>query len=89
MHRLRRRHWLLCLPGLGCPTARAQTGQDFPHRPIRVVVPSPPGGPPDLILRAIMPKLAATLSQPVVAENRAGGGGLVGTAHVARQPADG
>jgi tripartite-type tricarboxylate transporter receptor subunit TctC len=52
-----------------------------------VVVPSPPGGPPDLILRAIVPKLATTLGQPVVTENRAGGGSLVGTAFVARQPA--
>jgi tripartite-type tricarboxylate transporter receptor subunit TctC len=86
-----RRHWvLLGMAGLGgWGAARAQTAPDFPTRPIRVVVPSPPGGPPDLILRALAPKLAATLGQPVVAENRPGGGGLVGTAHVARQPADG
>jgi tripartite-type tricarboxylate transporter receptor subunit TctC len=86
---MQRRDLLLGIAGLGCGTALAQTGQEFPSRPIRVVVPSPPGGPPDLTLRAIMPKLAVTLGQPVVAENRAGGGGLVGTAFVARQPADG
>ena len=63
--------------------------QDYPSRPIRVVVPSTPGGPPDLVLRAITPRLSAALGQPVVLENRAGGGGLVGTAYVARQPADG
>ncbi len=63
--------------------------QDFPSRPIRVVVPSTPGGPPDLVLRALLPKLSASLGQPVVLENRPGGGGLVGTAYVARQPADG
>jgi tripartite-type tricarboxylate transporter receptor subunit TctC len=82
---------MLGLAGLGASvtSARAQTASDFPNRPIRVVVPSPPGGPPDLILRAITPKLTAALGQPVVTENRAGGGGLVGTGYVARQPADG
>ena len=68
--------------------AHAQSA-DFPNRPIRVVVPSPPGGPPDLILRAIAPRMGASLGQPLVTENRAGGGGLVGTAYAARQPADG
>ena len=63
--------------------------QDYPSRPIRVVVPSTPGGPPDQVLRAITPRLSAALGQPVILENRAGGGGLVGTAYVARQPADG
>ena len=63
--------------------------QDHPNRPIRVVVPSTPGGPPDLVLRALTPRLSASLGQPVILENRAGGGGLVGTAYVARLPADG
>ena len=63
--------------------------QDYPSRPIRVIVPSTPGGPPDLVLRAITPRLSAALGQPVILENRAGGGGLVGTAYLARQPADG
>lgn len=85
---MKRRSTLLAMAGLG-PGARALAQQDFPSRPIRVIVPSPPGGPPDLILRAIAPKLTATLGQPVVTENRAGGGGLVGTAYVARLPADG
>jgi tripartite-type tricarboxylate transporter receptor subunit TctC len=63
--------------------------QDYLSRPIRVIVPSTPGGPPDLVLRAITPRLSAALGQPVILENRAGGGGLVGTAYLARQPADG
>jgi len=89
MMRLNRRGFLAGTAGLGLAgTARAQTG-DFPNRPIRVVVPSPPGGPPDLILRALGPKLQASLGQPVITENRAGGGGIVGTGYVARQPADG
>jgi tripartite-type tricarboxylate transporter receptor subunit TctC len=77
----------LALAALAPAVAAAQ--QDWPARPIRVVVPSTPGGPPDLVLRAILPKISATLGQPVVLENRAGGGGLVGTAYVARLPADG
>jgi tripartite-type tricarboxylate transporter receptor subunit TctC len=98
MPRLRRRDWIQGLAGLGAaalgggaglPAALAQGVAEFPAKPIRVVVPSPPGGPPDLILRAILPKLTATLGQPVVLDNRAGAGGLVGTAYVARQPADG
>lgn len=67
--------------------AAAQSG--WPSRPIHVVVPSPPGGPPDLIMRVLAPKLGAALGQPVVVENRAGAGGIVGTAYVAKQPPDG
>jgi tripartite-type tricarboxylate transporter receptor subunit TctC len=89
MPQINRRQWMLGVAGLASGAAHAQTAQDFPQKPIRVVVPSPPGGPPDLILRAIAPKLMASLGQSVITENRAGGGGLVGTAFVARQPADG
>jgi len=67
--------------------AAAQSG--WPAKPIHVVVPSPPGGPPDLIMRLLAPKLGAALGQPVVVENRAGAGGIVGTAFVAKQPPDG
>lgn len=87
---LTRRQAASVLAGLASSgPALAQMAADWPSRPIRVVVPSPPGGPPDLILRAIGPKMQAALGQPVIAENRAGGGGLVGTSFVARQPADG
>src|SRR3954469_1927631 len=67
---------------VGCAQA-----QSWPTKPIRVVVPSPPGGPPDLIIRMLAPKM--NLGQPLVIENRAGAGGIVGTAFVAKQPADG
>ena len=63
--------------------------QTFPSKPVKLVVPSPPGGPPDLIARMLAPKWSAMLGQPVVVDNRAGAGGIVGTAHVAQQPADG
>lgn len=63
--------------------------KDYPKKLIRAIVPSPPGGPPDLIMRMLAPKLGAALGQPVVVENRAGAGGIVGTAYVATQPPDG
>ena len=84
---MQRRSWIAAAAlALACGLAHAQA---FPTKPIKVVVPSPAGGPPDLVLRAIIPKMNAVLGQPVVVENRAGGGGLVGTAFVATQPADG
>src|SRR3954470_8509379 len=61
--------------------------QAWPAKPIRVVVPSPPGGPPDLIIRMLAPKM--NLGQPLVIENRPGAGGIVGTAYVAKTPPDG
>ncbi|WP_168107147.1 Bug family tripartite tricarboxylate transporter substrate binding protein [Ramlibacter lithotrophicus] len=78
-----------CTLALGLAHAQAPAARDFPNKPIKVVVPSPAGGPPDLILRAILPSMTATLGQPIVVENRAGAGGMVGTAHVAKLPADG
>jgi tripartite-type tricarboxylate transporter receptor subunit TctC len=63
--------------------------QPYPSKPIKVVVPSPPGGPPDLIIRMLMPRMSAGLGQPVVVENRGGAGGIVGTAYVAKTPPDG
>jgi tripartite-type tricarboxylate transporter receptor subunit TctC len=67
----------------------ALQAQPYPNKPIRVVVPSPPGGPPDLIIRMLIPGLSAGLGQPLVVENRAGAGGIVGTAYVAKTPPDG
>jgi tripartite-type tricarboxylate transporter receptor subunit TctC len=90
MSNITRRGAMLGLASLGYgAAAEAQAPQDFPNRPLRAVVPSPPGGPPDLILRIISPKLLATLGQPVVVDNRAGGASIVGTSYVQRQPPDG
>lgn len=63
--------------------------QDFPSRPLRMVVPYPPGALTDTLARAIADRLATALKQPVVVENRAGAGTLVGAEVVARAPADG
>ena len=63
--------------------------QDFPSRPVRIVVPYPPGGAGDMHSRLVAQKLSATLGQQVVVENRAGASGNIGSDHVAKSPADG
>jgi len=75
------------LLALALATAGWANAQSWPAKPIHVIVPSPPGGPPDLIIRMLAPKM--NLGQPLVIENRAGAGGIVGTAYVAKTPADG
>ena len=62
---------------------------EFPDRPIKIVVPYPPGGTTDLLARAIAPRLAERLAQPVVVENRAGAGGVIGSLAVAKAAPDG
>ena len=69
--------------------SKGAQAQPFPSKPIRVVVPSPPGGPPDLIIRMLAPGMSAALGQPLVIENRAGAGGIVGTAYMAKTAPDG
>lgn len=63
--------------------------QSFPAKPIRIVVPFPPGGSTDLLARRIGEKLAAVWGQPVVIDNRAGAGGTLGADHVAKSAPDG
>jgi tripartite-type tricarboxylate transporter receptor subunit TctC len=77
----------LCFTALMSAAFAAQAA--WPDKPIKVVVPSPPGGPPDLIIRMINSKLAMQLGQPVVIDNRPGAGGIVGTAFVAKSAPDG
>ena len=70
-------------------TAAVSAQQDWPSRPVRMVVPFPPGSSPDLIARLLTEKLAPALGQPVVVENRSGAGGNLGTALVAHAAPDG
>ena len=63
--------------------------QDFPNRPLRFIVPYPPGALTDVLARAIGDRLSTALKQPVVIENRAGAGTLLGADLVAKAPADG
>ena len=63
--------------------------QDYPSKPIRFIVPYPPGGGTDIIARILQPKLAEDLGQPIIIENRAGAGGAIGTEAAARSAPDG
>jgi tripartite-type tricarboxylate transporter receptor subunit TctC len=69
--------------------ASAASAQDYPNKPIRVIVPYAAGGLPDTITRLIQPKLADGLGQPLVVENRGGAGGISGTEAVAKAAPDG
>jgi tripartite-type tricarboxylate transporter receptor subunit TctC len=63
--------------------------QDYPSKPIRIINPFAPGGPVDLLARAVGQKLQEAWGQPVLVETRAGAAGNIGIEYVARQPADG
>jgi tripartite-type tricarboxylate transporter receptor subunit TctC len=83
-------HKLALLLGLvlfGAPLP--SVADEFPNRPIRLIVPFGVGGPTDVVGRMLADKLAAVLKQPVVVENRGGAGGAIGTQMVARAKPDG
>lgn len=71
----------------GAPALAQAT--DFPTKPIRFVVPYPPGGPLDTMARMLAEKVRGSLGQPVIVENRSGAGGNIGADLVAKAPADG
>ena len=78
----------LVLHAVSASVCAQPVARDYPNKPIRVIVPSPPGGPPDLIMRMLTPKLSASLGQQLVIDSRAGAGGIVGSAVVAKSPPD-
>ena len=73
---------LLCAAGLAC-------AQTYPARPIRLIVPFPPGGGNDTVARAIAQEASPALGQSIVVDNRPGAGGIIGAQEAARAPADG
>ena len=74
---------------LGLAACIGAGAQNFPNRPLRVIVPQPPGGGFDMVARTLSDPFATLLGQPVVVENRPGGGTVVGTDIVAKSDADG
>ena len=70
-------------------SAATALAQNFPSRPVRIVVPFPPGGGADTLARIMEPKLAGIWAQPIVVENRPGASGHIGADFVARSAPDG
>jgi tripartite-type tricarboxylate transporter receptor subunit TctC len=80
-----KRSLLICIAlWIGCAQA-----QDFPAKPLRMVIGYAAGGPTDVIGRIVAQDMATSLGQPVVVENRTGANGLIGTLEVKKAPADG
>lgn len=85
----RRRFTFATVATLGIALTPMGWAQTYPNKPIKIVVPFPPGGSTDLLARRLGEKLAASLGQPVVVENKPGAGGTTGADSVAKSPADG
>jgi tripartite-type tricarboxylate transporter receptor subunit TctC len=77
---------LACAAALG---SDAQAASDYPHQPVRILVPYGPGGAGDLTIRLLANKLSQNLKQPFVIENRPGAGGIAAMRAVLSAPADG
>lgn len=77
----------ICFAGMLVGSAAAQ--QAYPNRPIRLIVPFPPGGTTDPVARLIAPILAERLGQPMIVENRPGGNTIIGTEAVVKSKPDG
>ncbi len=71
------------------PATAADAAADFPNKPIKIVVPYPPGGSTDVLARTLGQKLSTRFGQPVIVENRAGASGNLGANYAAKSPADG
>jgi tripartite-type tricarboxylate transporter receptor subunit TctC len=73
----------------GLVLSAAAWAQPYPSKPIKFVVPFPPGGNLDFVARALQPKMQEVLGQPVVIENKGGNAGMIGLEFASKQPGDG
>ena len=81
--------WLSIVALVAAILAPAAQAQDYPTRPVQLIVPFPPGAGSDTVARLVAQKMADGLKQPVVVENRSGAGGLLANRHVASATPDG
>lgn len=90
MKRLIRCATLVCAAAFAVSLAAPATlAQDYPTKPVRMIITFPPGGPSEIVTRLLSERLRTELKQPFVIENRAGAGGNVGADVVAKAPPDG
>jgi tripartite-type tricarboxylate transporter receptor subunit TctC len=75
--------------GIAASSVQAQEPASFPSRPVKMVVPFPPGGAADTFARYLSDRLGRAWGQPMIVDNRPGGGGIVATQYTAKSPADG
>src|ERR1700738_4108665 len=79
----------LCIAGAAAQTPAAKPAPSFPTKPIRIIIPYPPGGTSDILARLLGVKITEAWSQSVLVDSRSGANGNIGSEFVARAPADG
>src|SRR5271163_3777569 len=91
MRNIGARHWfgLAASALLFAAGAVAQTAPNWPTKPIRVIVPYTPGSATDIVPRTVLEQVSAQIGQPIIVENRPGGGSTIGAVAVARSDPDG
>ena len=89
MTRPDRRALLAALAALAAAPAASAQPAPWPTRPVRMVVPFPPGGPTDIVARVLAERMARSLGQPIPVENRSGANGNIGNEAVAKAEPDG